>query len=302
MRDLSNVQSVPGGAGPEKANAAPVDLVAEETLDGPHSVSCPEMAQPYEREIFGHLLATSKQFLPGGREREDFLSTVQGSITPDMRRTLVDWMVDVHTHFDLMPETLFLAVNLLDRYLAAVPVSRGRLQVTGAACLFIAAKYEEIVPPQVTDFQFMSGGVCDRSAILELEVAVLTRLEFRITSSSPMRLLTQLVAGMEYEWVHLKMAQYFLELTLPEYSMVARDPAEVAAAALYLTHKVFRTMAPWNEALQERSGFKVDDIKGFAREICGVLQRDPVAAAKWPAVKNKFSSKKFGAVAQMITR
>ena len=40
------------------------------------------------------------------------------------RARLVDWLVGVHSQskFKLMPETLYLTVDLLDRFLEAVPV------------------------------------------------------------------------------------------------------------------------------------------------------------------------------------
>ena len=34
-----------------------------------------------------------------------------------MRSVLLDWLIDVHNKFKLLPETLFLTVNLIDRYL-----------------------------------------------------------------------------------------------------------------------------------------------------------------------------------------
>jgi len=33
-----------------------------------------------------------------------------------MRKVLVDWLVELHMKFKLLPETLFIAVNLIDRF------------------------------------------------------------------------------------------------------------------------------------------------------------------------------------------
>lgn len=40
-------------------------------------------------------------------------------ITPNMRALLVDWLVQVHSRFHLLQETLYLAVAVLDRFLQA---------------------------------------------------------------------------------------------------------------------------------------------------------------------------------------
>ena len=63
--------------------------------------------------------------------------------TPRQRGTVVDWMLEVHHQFELVPESLFLAVNLLDRYLELRPVGAERLQLVGAACLLLASKFED---------------------------------------------------------------------------------------------------------------------------------------------------------------
>ncbi|EEC47909.1 predicted protein, partial [Phaeodactylum tricornutum CCAP 1055/1] len=64
-----------------------------------------------------------------------------------MRSILVDWLVEVHTKFRLIPETLYLCVNIIDRYLSQVETVRKRLQLVGITAMLIASKYEEIYPP-----------------------------------------------------------------------------------------------------------------------------------------------------------
>ena len=58
-----------------------------------------------------------------------------------MRSVLVDWLVDVHLKAKLHTETLFLAVNILDRYLSETEVSRENLQLTGICALQVRTWY-----------------------------------------------------------------------------------------------------------------------------------------------------------------
>jgi G2/mitotic-specific cyclin-B, other len=41
----------------------------------------------------------------------------QDDINEKMRSILVDWLIEVHLKFKLVPESLYLTVNLIDRYL-----------------------------------------------------------------------------------------------------------------------------------------------------------------------------------------
>jgi hypothetical protein len=83
----------------------------------------------------------------------------QTHINERMRSILVDWLVEVHLKFKLVPETLYLTINLIDRYLERQEVSRPRLQLVGVTSLLIASKYEEIYPPELRDLVY----ICDRA-------------------------------------------------------------------------------------------------------------------------------------------
>lgn len=64
-----------------------------------------------------------------------------------MRTTLIDWLLQVHLRYHMLPETLWIAVNIVDRFLSARVVSLIKLQLVGVTAMFIAAKYEEILAP-----------------------------------------------------------------------------------------------------------------------------------------------------------
>jgi len=70
---------------------------------------------------------------------DDFLGVMQNEINGNMRAILVDWLVDVSVHFEVMSDTLHLAVGLIDRYLATEKnIARPKLQLVGVACMKIA--------------------------------------------------------------------------------------------------------------------------------------------------------------------
>ena len=70
----------------------------------------------------------------------------QPALKVEMREILVDWLIMIHKGFQLAPESLYLAINIVDRYLDCVPVARGRLQAVGACAMWIASKYNDYEP------------------------------------------------------------------------------------------------------------------------------------------------------------
>ena len=75
-----------------------------------------------------------------------------------MRAILVDWLIEVHHKFKLLPETMFITVSIIDRFLEKQLVSKLQLQLVGVTALMLACKYEEIYPPDVKDFVFITDG------------------------------------------------------------------------------------------------------------------------------------------------
>ena len=86
--------------------------------------------------------------------------TKQPKISETNRSTLIDWIIQIHYNFKLLPETLFLAVNLIDRYFSKHAMNKRDVQLVGVACMLIATKYEEIYPPLLKDFVFISDNSC----------------------------------------------------------------------------------------------------------------------------------------------
>ena len=95
--------------------------------------------------------------------------TRQTELTWRMRGILTDWLVDVHAKFRLLPETIFLATHIIDRFLSVKAVSLVKFQLVGVTALFIAAKYEEIVCPSISSFLYMTDGGYTDEEILKAE-------------------------------------------------------------------------------------------------------------------------------------
>ena len=80
----------------------------------------------------------------------------QPDITHGMRSILVDWLVEVADEYKLHSQTLYLTISYIDRFLSKMSVLRSKLQLVGAASMLVAAKFEEIHPPEVEEFVYIT--------------------------------------------------------------------------------------------------------------------------------------------------
>jgi hypothetical protein len=116
--------------------------------------------------------------------KSNYFQCLQKDINEKMRAILIDWLVDVHSKFKMNHQTLFLAVNLIDRYLEQIVVPRTQLQLVGISSLFIASKYEEIYPPDLKDFVKCCDNTYTAEQILEVESQIISILNFNLVFTS----------------------------------------------------------------------------------------------------------------------
>lgn len=220
----------------------------------------------------------------------------QTDINEKMRAILVDWLVDVHLKFKLLPETLFLTINIIDRYLEQNQISRQKLQLVGVSAMLIAAKYEEIYPPEVKDFEYVTDKAYKREEILQMEGKIISCLNFNLTFTSPFRFLERyaMVAGLDEKLYEL--CKYLLELSLAEYKMLKYTPSSLACATIYLVNKIQKKEG-WCENMTKATKYTETQLRPCAKDLCILLQN--ANKSNLTAVKRKFSAPKHHEVAKI---
>lgn len=164
----------------------------------------------------------------------------QAEIQWSMRSVLMDWVVQVHHRFSLLPETLFLCVNYIDRFLSCKIVSFGKLQLVGATAIFIASKYEEIYRPSVQEICYMVDGAYTVDEILSAERFMLSMLRFDLGWPGPMSFLRRISKADDYDIETRTLAKYFLEITIMDERFVGSPPSFAAAGAHCLARLMLR--------------------------------------------------------------
>ncbi len=230
-----------------------------------------------------------------------YLAYRQPDINEKMRAILIDWLVEVHLKFKLRDETLYLTVNLLDRFLEKQRVARNKLQLVGVTALMVAAKYEEIYPPEVRDYVYICDNAYTRQQILQMEPLLLNKLGFRLSACTPHTFLRRFCRAAAFgkgkdegdeaeERRTYHAASYLLELQLLDFGAIRHAPSLCAAAAVSLA-----AASDWSPTLAKYARYTEDQIRGVRDELAALARGAPDAPLK--ASHKKYQSSKFGAVA-----
>lgn len=213
------------------------------------------MVAEYGDEIFEYMRSLETRMAPNARYMDQ-----QTEIQWSMRSVLMDWVVQVHQRFNLLPETLFLTVNYIDRFLSCKIVSLGKLQLVGATAIFVAAKYEEVQCPTISEIIYMVDGGYSADELLKAERFMLSMLQFELGWPGPMSFLRRISKADDYDLETRTVAKYFLEVTIMDERFVGCTPSFLAAGA----HCMARLMihgSEWSKAHVYYSNFTWSQLR-----------------------------------------
>ncbi|GMN53180.1 hypothetical protein TIFTF001_022323 [Ficus carica] len=220
----------------------------------------------------------------------------QPEINEQMRAILVDWLVEVHTKFELSPETFYLTINIVDRFLAVKTVARKELQLVGISAMLMASKYEEIWAPEVNDFVCLSDRAYTHEQILRMEKIILGKLEWTLTVPTPYVFLVRFIKASVPNDKQVENLVYFLaELGVMHYATIMYCPSMIAASAVYAARSTLNKSPVWNDTLKLHTGFSESQVIDCAKLL--VTLHSTASKNKLRGVYRKYAITERGSVA-----
>ncbi|KAH9662426.1 Cyclin-B2-2 [Citrus sinensis] len=220
----------------------------------------------------------------------------QFDINEKMRAILIDWLIEVHDKFDLMSETLFLSINLIDRFLSQQQVVRKKLQLVGLVAMLLACKYEEVSVPVVGDLILISDKAYTRKEVLEMESLMLNTLQFNMSVPTPYVFIQRFLKAAQSDKKLQLLSFFLIELSLVEYEMLKFTPSLLAAAAIYAAQCTIYGFKQWSKTCQWHSGYSEDQLLECATLMIGFHQK--AATGKLTGVHRKYCTSKFGYISK----
>lgn len=281
----------------------------------------PQMCQQYVRDIYKNLLelereesyTINKGFLEGKSEVQSW-----------HRAVLVDWLIQVQRKFGLLQETLYICVDTLDRYLQvnsmvyqiriehkffshytyphsihthtqAVDVTKTQLQLVGVTALLIAAKYEEVYPPSIQDFAYITAHTYSTKEIRDMERKMLRQLNYRLNKPLPIHFLRRYSKVGDANTKEHNLTKYILELSFLDASMSSMLPSKRAAGAFLLAQSLLHKKTPqqlWTPTLAYYSEYTFSDLLEVKRKLQKAL-KDGHTSKRFLVIREKYASANF---------
>lgn len=207
-----------------------------------------------------------------------------------MRPYLLDFILEAHSVFQLLPETLFLAVNLLDRYCSKREVFKRHYQLVSCAALLIASKYgdKKEKVPTIKELRSMCGSLYDDDMFLQMEWHILSTLGWTVGHPSVDSFLRLAVKDVVYDPEAENLALYIAEISLYHREFVSKLASTIALASLALSrHILGRPQARANEYASHFCQTTLVELSQTLHQPSAILSR-------------KYASSKYASVSRLL--
>lgn len=216
-----------------------------------------------------------------------YMETFQKDLEAKHREILVNWICEVYLQLRLLSETLFLAVDIVDRLLSCRIVTKRKLHLVGLGALMIASKFEETYAPPISDLRICSENAYTVDEMLRVERVILNALDFNLCIPSPLMFLRRYSKAAQSDTTCHTLSKYLCELSVTSYSMIEFLPSHIAVASVYLA-RLMRNISPaWCPSLLHHSELTAQQVLPCAHALNEVL-KDEFLKAKC-AIYRKYS-------------
>ena len=158
----------------------------------------------------------------------------QTDIKDPMRSILVDWLISLQNKFFYNSKTLFLAINLIDRYLSEKQIFRERFQLLGITALFIASKYEEMYMKNINEYVEITAKTFNKYEILEMESQLIDLVNFNLELPLSIDFFGLLGTIYEFSKEEYKLGYFLLEAFLLTLNCCKYKQSQIGLAVCYI--------------------------------------------------------------------
>ncbi|KAA0714796.1 G2/mitotic-specific cyclin-B1 [Triplophysa tibetana] len=265
------------GTAPQAFSSLLLDIQDVDSADAVDAQMCSE----YVRDIYSYLhqLEVTMAIRPCYLEGQE--------ITGAMRAVAIDWLMQVQGEFKLRQETMFMTVNLIDSFLQKTAVPKKYFQLVCVTAMLIASKYEEIYPPTVGDFAFVTDGTYTCEDMRKMEKIILKKLNYSVGKPVASHFMQRACKVGQAGPREQELATFLMELAVLDYDLVHIAPSLIAAAAFAASLRILGS-GEWSPILQHYTGYEEETLAPVMQGIVRMLVK-VTEETKWQEMKRRYA-------------
>jgi cyclin B len=257
------------------------------------------LVDDYGDDIFRYLMKNEKLNVCDYSNKDLYKLQDKKYYNEKNRSILLHWLVKNNNKWKLKDDTIFMAMNIMDRYISKYESKNSEFQLIAIASYFIASKYEDIYPPYLDELSQICNYVYSNDDIIRKEYEILVGLNFDILYNSSYKYLTFLHSVSDKDNLKLLyLAQFILEISLDNIDILEYSQSKRALAALLIAKKILQIKKSWNN-LRLFYNYDESEIKNVQKKMIVLLNKVIKSKTK-NAIYEKFESSKYKSVSSLL--
>ena len=266
----------------------------------------PQQAEEYTTDIIESLLEEENYYINKKKYINPFyLENEDSEITPEMRTIAVDWLVLIHYKiFKFSENTLFLAIQIFDRYLSKVDLNTEQTELLLYTSFMLASKHNEIDYVNMQETLKLSQDKFSKEQIIKMELEILIKLDFEILAPTMCEFFVLFASFLNLNKYKINHGLYILNIILVDFHMLKYPNFMLAFAVIKLiTKKVDKNLEKLIEnILKEKKFDKFSNMfnKDGYLKICNKIKLlyNTFLETKYKNIQDKFSDKEYNSVSK----
>ena len=253
----------------------------------------------YLDDIYNELLIEEKknEFF----QSYDYMS-YQYELTPKLRACLINFIYTICQYFNLNDKTLYLSIQILDRFLCSKKIDISYIQLLGASSLFISTKFNEIIIPPIDYWLKILKGKYNKNEFLVMEYFILDSIDYNILPLYPVSFFEIINEKIKFNKYEFYLGLLLIEISQFEYNIIKYKSSIIVQSVVYLLLSVKKKKNPnldINDIMLnifqgvdlKKNCQNTNNIKNCSHLICILM--DNIKANIFEIVYKKFSSKEY---------
>ena len=267
----------------------------------------PQLGKEYLTDIIESLLLEEDYFLNKKKYINPFyLENEKSELSPEMRTVAVDWLVLIHHKiFKFKENTLFLTIQIFDRYLSIANLSVEKTELLLLTSFMLASKYNEIDYVNMQETLQLSQNKFTKEQIIAMESEILSKLNFEVLAPTMCEYFKLFASYLNLSEEKINHGFYILNIALVDFHMLEHPNFMLALAVIKLiTKKVNKTMINLIKNIMSKNKIEIflkmidDEGNKGILEMCSKIKLlyNTFLETKYKNIQDKFSEEKYSGV------
>ena len=257
------------------------------------------LVDDYGDDIFKYLKKNEKINVCDYSNKDIFKLQDKKYYNEKNRSIIYHWLVKNNHKWKLKDDTIYMAMNIMDRYISQYKSKNLEFQLIAISSYLIASKYEDIYPPYIDELSQICNYIYSYDDIIKKEYEILSGLNFDVLYNSSYKFLTFLHSVVDNQNMKLLyLAQFILEISLDNLDILEYSQSERALAALLVSKKILGIKITWNN-LRMYYDYDENKIKTVQKKMIPLLNKVMKSKNK-NAIFEKFESSKYKSVSSLL--